>query len=412
MFKTYRSPAKSARLAVLLAILCTMGAAQRPPSAPITITLAGQSMIRSDIRATAPAAVAVVQGLLKGDVVFTNLEAAVAETGETVHEGRGFLTPPEALDALRTFGFNLLSLSGNHAFDLKVAGIQNTIREADSRKIVHAGTGNNLTQAAAPGYLHTPKGTIALIASASGLIAPGGSATADRPGVNELRIEAGDKENEATVDLPGAPGNTPNQGDSRRILQSIRDARQHADIVIVYQHNHVFGNHSFATIFTEGMQERLAPNEWLRKWTHAEVDAGADIIVMHGAPLLHGVEIYHGKPIFYDLGNFIYNVPPTLTYIDEPINWESAVAYVQFQGKNLRSISFQPIALNNVGEGQPDIHNEYANNQFLDTRGLPSPASGARAGYILQRLADASRPFGTTVEINGDTAEIKLTTRN
>jgi hypothetical protein len=65
--------------------------------------------------------------------------------------------------------------------------------------------------------------------------------------------------------------------------------------VIVYQHNHVFGNYSFATIFTEGMQERLAPNDWLKKWTHAEVDAGADIVVMHGAPLLHGVELYHGK---------------------------------------------------------------------------------------------------------------------
>ncbi len=408
--------ATAACLAVLFAIVCAMGVAVWPQSAAITITLAGQSMIRSDIRATAPAAVPVIQGLLKGDVVFTNLESAVAEKGETAREGRGFLTPPEALDALKTFGFNLLSLSGNHAFDLNVTGIQNTIREADSRKIVHAGTGNNVAEAAAPGYLHTPKGTIALIASASGLIAPGGSATADRPGVNELRVEAGDKENEATADLPGAPGNTPNQEDSQRILQSIRDARQHADLVIVYQHNHVFGNHSFTTIFTEGMQERLAPNDWLKKWTHAEVDAGADIVVMHGAPLLHGVEIYHGRPIFYDLGNFIYNVPPTLTYIDEPMNWESAVAYVQFQGpsqspsqkKTLESISFRPIALNNVGEGQPDIHSEYTNNQFLDTRGLPSPVTGARAGYILQRLADASKPFGTTVEVKGDTAEIKL----
>ena len=239
-----------------------------------------------------------IQGLLKADVVFTNLEAAVAEKGETVNEGRGFLTPPEALDALTTFGFNLLSLSGNHAFDLKAKGIQNTIQEANRRKIIHAGTGNNLADATAPGYLHTAKGTIALIASASGLITPGGSATVDRPGVNELRIEAGDKENEATVDLPGAPGNTPNQADSQRILQSIRDARQHADIVIVYQHNHVFGNHSFSTIFTEGMQERLAPNDWLKKWTHAEVDAGADIIVMHGAPLLHGVEIITDGPSF------------------------------------------------------------------------------------------------------------------
>ena len=412
MLKTGRLLARAARLAVPIAMVGAMGAAVWPQSSAITITLAGQSMIRSDIRETAPAAVPVIQGLLKGDVVFTNLESAVAEKGETTQEGRGFLTPPEALDALQTFGFNLLSLSGNHAFDLKVTGIQNTIREADSRKIVHAGTGNNVAEAVAPAYLHTPKGTIALIASASGLIAPGGNATADRPGVNELRVEAGDKENEATEDLPDAPGNTPNREDAQRILQSIRDARQHADLVIVYQHNHVFANHSFTTIFTEEMQERLAPNDWLKKWTHAEVDAGADIVVMHGAPLLHGVEIYHGRPIFYDLGNFIYNLTPTLTYIDEPINWESAVAYVQFQGKKLQSISFRPIALNNVGEGQPDIHNPYTNNQFLDTRGLPSPVTGARAGYILQRLADASKPFGTAIEIRGDTAEIKLKAEN
>jgi poly-gamma-glutamate capsule biosynthesis protein CapA/YwtB (metallophosphatase superfamily) len=392
----------------LLAIVCTIAVAQTPNPAAMTITLAGQSMIRSDIRQTAPASVPVMQGLLKGDVVFTNFEAAVAETGETIHEGRGFLSPPEAIDALRTVGFNLLALSGNHAFDLKATGIQNTIREIDTRKITHAGTGPNLAGAAAPGYLHTAKGTIALIGSASGLIGPGASATKDRPGVNELRVEAGDKENEATADLPGTSENTPNPEDSRRILQSIQDARKQADLVIVYQHNHVFGNHAFSTIFTEGMQERLAPNDWLRKWTHAEVDAGADIVVMHGAPLLHGIEIYHGKPIFYDLGNFIYNVPPTLTYIHEPINWESAVAYLQYQGKNLSSISLRPIVLNIIGEGQPDMHDEYANNQFLQTRGLPSPAVGARAGYILQRLADLSKPFGTKLEIKGDTAEIKL----
>jgi poly-gamma-glutamate synthesis protein (capsule biosynthesis protein) len=400
------------KLAVLLAIVYTTCAVAQSQPGPISITLAGQSMIRSDIRETAPTAVPVIQGLLKGDVVFTNLESAVAEKGETVHEGRGFITPPEALDALTTFGFNLLSFSGNHAFDLKATGIQNTIREADSRKIVHAGTGKNVAEAAAPGYLHTPKGTIALIASASGLITPGGSATADRPGVNELRIEAGDRENEATADLPDGPGNTPNADDSQRILASIREARQHADLVIVYQHNHVFSNHAFTTVFTEALPERLAPNEWLKKWTHAEVDAGADIVVMHGAPLLHGVEIYHGRPIFYDLGNFIYNLPPVLTYIDEPMNWESAVAYVQFQGKNLQSVSLRPIVLNNVGEGQPDIHNAYTSNQFLHTRGLPSPAPGARAGYILQRLAEASKPFGTRMEIKGDTAEIKLKAGN
>src|SRR6516225_9988101 len=336
---------RSMRLLALFAVVYLTNDAASAGSTAISIVLTGQSMIRSDIRATAPAAVPVIKGLLKGDVIFTNLEAAVAEPGEAIQEGRGFLTPPEALDALTTLGFNLLALSGNHAFDLKAAGVRNTLREADNRKIVHAGTGNNVSEAAAPGFLHTPNGTIALIASASGLIAPGASATPERPGVNELRVEAGQRENEATEDLPGAPGNTPNPEDGRRLLQAIRDARVRADLVIVYQHNHVFGNRSFSTIFTEGMPERLAPNAWLKKWSHDEIDAGADIVVMHGAPLLHGVELYQGRPIFYDLGNFIYNVPPTLTYIDEPMAWETVVASVQFETagsqRSLKSISLR-----------------------------------------------------------------------
>jgi hypothetical protein len=118
------------------------------------------------------------------------------------------------------------------------------------------------------------------------------------------------------------------------------------------------------------------------------------------------------QPIFYDLGNFIYNVPPVLTAIGEPRAWESAVAYGQYQGKNLQTISFRPIILNYVGEGQPDIHNAYTNNEFLDTRGWPSPVTGARAGYILQRLAHASKPLARRLKTEGGTAEIKLKAGN
>jgi poly-gamma-glutamate synthesis protein (capsule biosynthesis protein) len=156
------------------------------------------------------------------------------------------------------------------------------------------------------------------------------------------------------------------------------------------------------------MAERLAPNDWLKKWVHAEVDAGADIVIMHGAPLLHGIEIYRGRPIFYDLGNFIYNVPPTLTYIHEPINFESVVAHLEYQGRVLQSISVRPVVLNVLGEGQPDVHDPRAANQFLFTRGLPAPAAGAQAGYILERLADFSKPFGTSLEVAGETARIRI----
>ena len=397
--------------AICLVLVFATVTAVWPQSPTLNITVAGQSMIRSDFRAHAPNEVATISPLLKGDVIFTNFEATVVEKGQSLQDGR-FLSPPEALDALQALGFNLLALSDNHSFDLKVSGVQNTLREVKSRNIVHAGIGNNLEEAAAPGYLKTPKGTVAIVAMASGLIAEGGSATAARPGVNELRIEAGGKPNESTTLLPAEPGNEPNAEDKQRILQSIRDARQHADFVIVYEHNHVFLNRPFGALFSEELPERLAPADWLKKWTHEEIDAGADIIVMHGAPLIHGVEIYHNRPIFYDLGNFIFNVPPTNIQLDEPINWESVVAHVQFQGKNLQSITFQPIAMNKIGQGEPDLHDEHTNNLFLQTRGLPKPATGDQAAYILQRLADSSRPFGTKVEVKGDTAEINLKGRS
>lgn len=392
------------------AILCSLFTASlfAQTSQQLTITLSGQSMIRSDLRQTAPAALPIIKDLLKGDVIFTNFEAAVAEPGESTREGRGFLSPPEALDALQSFGVNLLSLSGNHAFDLKVTGIENTLRETDKRGIVHAGTGKTLADASAAAYLKTPKGTIALVASASGLIAKGGMAGASNPGVNELRLTAGGKPNEADVDLPGAPANVANPEDQQRILNSIREAKNKSDLVIVYQHNHVFGNLSFSTMFTEGMDERLAPAAWLRNWVHNEVDAGADIVVMHGAPVLHGIEIYRGKPIFYDLGNFIYNLPPWLAYIHEPMSFESAVVNLRYSGKQLQAISLRPIVMNWVGQGPAEMHDEYVNNLFLQTRGLPSPAPAPRAGYILQRLQKLSSPFGTTIEIKGDTGEISV----
>ena len=93
----------------------------------LTMTLTGQSMIRSDLRTTAPDAVPRIRSLLSSDVVFTNFEGAIAEPGQSVTGGgRGFLAPAEALDALGALGFNLLSLANNHAFDLKEIGIDNT----------------------------------------------------------------------------------------------------------------------------------------------------------------------------------------------------------------------------------------------------------------------------------------------
>ncbi len=389
----------------------------------ISITLAGQSMIRSDIRATAPAAGPAIRSLLHGDVIFTNVESAVAEKGETVHEGRGFLHAARSARCLeRVPDLTCSSLSGNHAFDLELLqGYRTPFAKPNNRTLIHAGTGNNLAES---------RGAV-LSAHAEGH---------GRAGLQSVRTDFAEfwECHSRPSGRERAPHRSRRQTerDGQRSFLALPTKPTEIDEVFAGEFSRASAmparmqrycgsststitpffreTSAFSTIFTEGMPERLAPNDWLkgsghtRKWMPYGSGHRGDA----WSALLHGVEIYHGRPIFYDLGNFIYNAPPTLTYIDEPMSWESAVAYVEFEGKNLRSITFRPIALNTIGEGQPDIHSEYTNNQFLDTRGLPSLATGAKATYILQRLSDASKPFGTIMEIEDGTATVKLKAHN
>ena len=119
--------------------------------------------------------------------------------------------------------------------------------------------------------------------------------------------------------------------------------------------------------------------------------------VAHGDPSLHGVEIYKGRPIFYSLGNFIFQSPLSLIVVDTygPLAYMRAIAQVEFRSGRVSAIHFVPIvlSLNDVGEA---------------TRGVPYLAEGREARTILLGLADASKQFGTEIRIEGDGAMLVL----
>lgn len=302
------------------------------------------------------------------------------------------------MEALKAFGFDILSLANNHAFDIGTTGILNTLGTAERLQIAHAGTGRTLGDAQRPFIVETPKGRIAFIALASGLIGEG-RATATQPGVNELRVN----------------GSTPDAVDARRILGQVREARKSAAIVIVSQHNHLYPGveepADFRQLLLSELPARLGPPAWLRPWARQLVDAGADILAFHGPPFLHGLEIYKGKPIFYSLGNFIFQVPPELIHLEEPIMWESVVAYLDFRGNRLAGIRFQPIAMHKIGKGLPNPHDQFDVNLFHRTRGLPRPATGNQARFLLERFAASSAAFGTRIAVKDGTAELILPAR-
>lgn len=351
--------------------------------AGLRVVLVGQALIKKDLRSLLPASVEQARSYLSGaDVAFTNLEVAVASESAnfTPRSETVVAVPPSVLDCLKDMGFNLLSLANNHAADLGQAGISMTRAEVARRGFAYAGTGENAAEAAGAGYLDTPAGKVALVAMASGSIqlTPDTWAAPDRAGVNFLELKA---------------DGSLNAEQKHRILDAVREAARQATLVIVYQHNHYWGNNR-GTDDPPGRDlrvDRFITPGWMETWARELIDAGASIYVAHGNPALHGIEVYKGRLILYGLGNYIFHSAGTLDKFG-PMAYYSAVIDARFVEGRVAAVRIKPLVL------------------AMDppARGAPFLAQGGEATVILSRLADISRPYGTEIRIKGDTAEVVL----
>ncbi|HEX6512165.1 MAG TPA: CapA family protein [Chloroflexota bacterium] len=295
--------------------------------------------------------------LNSADCTFANFEGTCRRYGEgtpSLTQGTYMTTEPYLLEDVKWLGVNLVSCANNHAYEYGEAGIMSTYRHLDEAGIIHAGSGSNLREALAPGYLDTPAGRVALI-SAVATFQDFNRATDQRPdavgkpGVNALghqvvyevdepafeqlrRIgqgvgleaekarargwffsasEAGDSGDE-TYTFFGkrfakgagfAVRTAVNKRDAEAQLRQIREARREADWVVVSLHSHEMGGESFLKAQTR--PELVEPADFVKDFAHACIDQGADVFVGHGPHSLLGAEVYKGRPIFYSLGDFV-----------------------------------------------------------------------------------------------------------
>jgi poly-gamma-glutamate capsule biosynthesis protein CapA/YwtB (metallophosphatase superfamily) len=433
---------------LIVSALGQQAAPAQAGSSDVTWSLAatGDTVItrRIAVYETDPAFMSLVKVVRATDAAFTNLEISLfrmsdfkgypqAESG-----GIWFVGPPEAATDLKWMGFSLLNRANNHVAEYGVEGMIETDRLLDSLSLVHAGTGMTLGEATQARYLDTSKGRFALIGLATTFTPMSRAAdwrpgAKGRPGLNALRFERkyevnpqemkalrqivkdlGEQvpENEgaavAFADSVFMRGKETklvekvNARDEDRILRSIRNATKQADFVIVTSHSH------------EPSEELLTPPTFLVEFIKKCIDAGADAFIVHGPHQLRGIEIYKGKPIFYSLGNFIFqnetsdNLPSdlyelyalgeeelpadlmnarykngTVGFPASPIWYESVVAVPSFRGHQLHELRLYPIDL---GQKAP-----------RSQRGTPRLANAELARKIIQRLATLSAPFGTKI---------------
>ena len=420
------------------------------------IAMVGDSVIDRRISVyDEPGYLQIFERIRGADASFTNFEMLVHNfeyPGAPVSGGTYVGAPPYVLDELKWAGFKLFNIANNHSFDFGTEGLLSNLRNFELAGVVYAGAGENLARARAPGYLDTKKGRVALLACASTFspLSPAGEQRPDlkgRPGLNPLRVQttytieaatlaslrvlARGSESEggrgggssgssrssnlhflgATFRAGVTPGvkTEPDANDLKGITDEIRDARRQADWVVVSIHAH------------EGAPgKRELPAEFLVTFAHAAIDAGADVFVGHGPHLLRGIEIYKGKPIFYSLGNFIFqndtvrfqpqenyaqfNLPLTATpadffdarsandtrsYPSVKEYWESVEAEAVFNAnREVTEIDLYPITL---GFGQRRTQ-----------RGRPLPADPQLARLIIDRVSKLSLASGTKIAFEGN----------
>lgn len=217
----------------------------------------------------------VAAALGTADLRVGNLECVVATGGAPV-SGKPFVfrAPPLVLPLLRRH-FNAVSLANNHSGDYGPVAFGEMLDLLDAAGVAHFGGGHDLAQAHRPLVLERHGLRVALL------------------GYNEFMPRSF----EADVDRGGVAWS-----DDEDVRRDVAAARRVADLVIPFMH--------------WGQEHEKRANQRQRALARLMIDAGADAVVGGHPHVVQDTEIYRGKPIFYSIGNFLFDgfdTPETTT---------------------------------------------------------------------------------------------------
>lgn len=428
----------------------------------VSVVLAGDSFITQRLPRDSKFA-ALRDFIMQHDVRFTNFEILTHDFEvfpAPVSGGTWACARPDIIYDIKDLGFNMLTWANNHTIDWNLGGILTTMRHLDEEHCLHAGVGRNLEEAAQPKYLDTPQGRVAIIGVTStmnewGMASAPRRDVLGRPGANVLRfqtvnyvqpeeleqlksivdkteVNSNRQLNEMegfTKPLTGGyfvgsikfeAGDTPgtvtrmNSKDAERIVRSIKEAKRQADIVLVSHHSHE----------RKGLDKTL-PADFCRDFAKMCLDSGAHAYIGHGPHIWRGIEIYNGKPIFYSLGDFIFQNDsverqPTEFYDLYDLGPDNTVA----DGLDIRSANdtrglaadhrvFESALVSFVMEdgiiSSVDLYPlELAFHEDRGLRGRPELIGGEEGERILGDIAALSAPYGTVLDIKDGKAKITL----
>ncbi len=232
------------------------------------------------------------------DVVVGNLECPATDIRTPASKLYVFRAEPEWLDVLKQHGITHLNLANNHTVDQRRGGLRSTYDNCLRAGIVPIGAGETMNQAADP---------VLLSGIGSQSPSPMGEEGRGLPQRNVWLFASQRLKLENFTYLPHAFSVSQEDMDTLCLRISRLRATDPTAYIIVSLH--------------WGHEHQLKPAPQQRQQAHQIIDAGADCIVAHHTHTLQTIETYKGKPIYYSIGNFIFD--PT-----KPINARACVVQI------------------------------------------------------------------------------------
>lgn len=180
------------------------------------------------------------------DLTFGNLETPITSDCRLTSVGMVFCAQKETLEGLKYAGFDLVSLTNNHASNQGTNGLAETKTLLNQQNI---------------GYFDGDGKVLTVKSTKIGFV-----------GYNLL-----------------------DKYDQNQIVTKIKELKKTSDLVVLSLH---WGN-----------EYQKNPSNWQKELAHTLIDFGADLIIGHHPHVSQPVEEYNGKLIFYSLGNFVFDQP-------------------------------------------------------------------------------------------------------
>ena len=201
------------------------------------------------------------------DLRVVNLESPLTTWRKPISKtGPNLRAHPDTIKILSAGGIDLVTLANNHIFDYGQKGLEDTLNICHKNGIATVGAGLNASESQRTWFCNIKGRTIAIVNFA-------------------------ENEWSCFTDQHGGANGYDLIENSRQI----RNAREQADIVLVIIH----GGHEYYPF----------PSPRMIKEYRYFAEQGASAVIGHHTHCVSGFEVYSEVPIFYGLGNLMFNLP-------------------------------------------------------------------------------------------------------